>query len=111
MEKRWKNLFFVLLFLCSACGGAGKEAARVEPTDTVHSTITPTLTILPSLRPSATLLPTSTFTPSPTPFATWTPLPTLAPAEAQARFKEWLAGSPECRLPCWAGITLGETTW
>jgi hypothetical protein len=42
---------------------------------------------------------------------TWTPLPTLSGANADSVFRQWLSGTPECRLPCWAGIEPGKTGW
>jgi hypothetical protein len=43
--------------------------------------------------------------------ATLTPLPTLLPDEAQAIVIELLETNAGCRLPCWWGITPGQTTW
>ena len=91
-------LIFLIPLITGACTSEGNIGTQTSlPTSTPTHSSTPT--------------PTHTFTPTPTQFITWTPMPTLAPLNAQARFKEWLAGSPECHLPCWAGITPGETTW
>jgi hypothetical protein len=64
---------------------------------------------------TSTSLPIPTFTATEArivnPTSTPTPAPTLLPEESQKKFQEWLQGSEECRLPCWAGITPGETTW
>lgn len=43
--------------------------------------------------------------------ATWTPLPTLTTAEALSRTMELLSNNAGCELPCWWGITPGETSW
>jgi hypothetical protein len=42
---------------------------------------------------------------------TWTSKPTLPPDEAQALVMDLIATNGGCRLPCWWGITPGETTW
>lgn len=78
-------------------------------------------TLTQSHTPTATQIPTETATISPTntatqtitrsPTNTPTPLPTFSPKDSQIKFAEWLQGSEECRMPCWAGITPGETTW
>ncbi len=74
----------------------------------------PQPTLLPTVMPEATRTATNTLTPSitsSTPFPTWTPLPILSDSQAEAMLLEWLQGSPDCQLPCWAGITPGVTTW
>ena len=43
--------------------------------------------------------------------ATWTPLPTLTTAEAVSRTMELLSNNAGCELPCWWGVTPGDTTW
>jgi hypothetical protein len=73
-------------------------------------------TAIPEHLPTATIEIQPTNLPTLTPLVmipilTWTPLPTLSPNEASARMDEWLQGSPECLLPCWGGITPGETDW
>jgi len=40
----------------------------------------------------------------------WTPLPTLSPEEAEIRVLDLLQHNAGCRLPCWWGITPGETS-
>lgn len=42
---------------------------------------------------------------------TWTPLPTILPSEGMGILQLWLKGTDDCRLPCWAGIIPGKTTW
>lgn len=39
-----------------------------------------------------------------------TPIPTLPADDAYARIGEYLTDSTECHLPCWLGITPGQTT-
>jgi hypothetical protein len=38
-------------------------------------------------------------------------LPTLKPKDGLQTLSSWFEGSDECRLPCWAGITPGQTEW
>jgi len=71
--------------------------------------------ITPS-RPASTITTAPSRTPPPastaTPVITLTPIPapTLPPDEAQALVLDLLY-NPPCDLPCWWGITPGETTW
>jgi len=53
---------------------------------------------------------TSTVTPHPS-TPTWTPLPTLSEADALLRVDELMTPQPGCPIPCWWGITVGETPW
>jgi hypothetical protein len=51
-----------------------------------------------------------------TPTATVTPfLPTAIPglsvAEAKSKVEDYLSNGPNCHLPCWLGITPGQTIW
>jgi hypothetical protein len=46
-----------------------------------------------------------------TPISTWTPLPTLPTSEAADLVQDLLTKNSGCRLPCWWGITPGETSW
>lgn len=55
--------------------------------------------------------PLPTRAPTAKPFPQWTPLPTLSDIEAEAQLLNWLQGTPDCLLPCWAGIMPGLTTW
>jgi hypothetical protein len=61
--------------------------------------ISPSATPLPSQNPTITLIPT------------WTPAPPLARHEAYALVQDLLENNGGCRLPCWWGITPGETDW
>ncbi len=78
-------------------------------------TVPPTFTVgistnTPSPTMTASPTPTSTNTSTPVP-PTWTPLPKLSPEEAQAKVMELIATNGGCKLPCWWGITPGETSW
>lgn len=74
----------------------------------VPTNISPTISTslfldTPTRRPS--------LTPRPSPSPTWTPLPTLSSIEAEQTVVELLKFNAGCRLPCWWGITPGETRW
>jgi len=69
----------------------------------------PTLPPAATRQPSAT--PQPTFTPTPTSTPTLTPMPTLPSDEAQALAMALLKDETDCHLPCWFGVTVGETTW
>lgn len=58
---------------------------------------------------TSTISPTSTFTPVPT--GTFTLVPTLSSDEAHARLHALLNSAASCNLPCWLGVTPGQTTW
>ena len=69
---------------------------------------TPTNTILPT----EISVPVRSFTSTPRPI--WTPLPilpTLSFVESDAVVMDLLVNNAGCKLPCWWGITPGETTW
>lgn len=64
-----------------------------------------------TLVPVATRTFYTTTTPSLTPTVTWTPLPTLSARQARVKINELLGTNGGCELPCWWGITPGETSW
>jgi hypothetical protein len=86
-----------------------------------HSTLIPLVTdsgkpaIEFPLVPTPTYLSTEETTALPTTInqilPTLTPLPALSVEEAQAFVDELLETNHGCDLPCWWGITPGETTW
>jgi hypothetical protein len=75
----------------------------IKPTETFEPTVTSS--------PTATPRPTITSRPTRTPTATPLPFPTLEPDKMQAFIAEMLATNGGCELPCWWGITPGETRW
>ena len=109
---------FILLLACLLVGCSSTPAtqfpeAQITPSKAVSEpTYQATPTVLLSL--TALVSPTLTLTPMPSPvpaLPTWTPLPTLLPESGLQTLHDWLKGSDDCRLPCWAEITPGETTW
>lgn len=88
----------------------------------VATTVPPTqpplpATQLPSATPSLTPTPTSTLTPTPIPTiqptATETPFAISTPSGIEVTGQVlWLfETNNNCQLPCWWGITPGQTTW
>jgi len=72
-------------------------------------TPTPTATQLATPSPTATTLPTATWQPTAT--LTPTPLPTLPADQAKALMLDLFRNNAGCQLPCWWGITPGQTPW
>lgn len=112
---RW--LALCIIVIVSICF-AGCSAVLLSPDETPLSA-TPTFSPIAVL-PSSPEPPTRTPTPSPipatrTPYPTRTPRPTLAPTltadEERAFVVEMLETNGGCELPCWWGITPGETDW
>jgi hypothetical protein len=126
----WFLLWFILLAACTAQGEINPSSAppaSIQETAATQSTVdaTPTTpaTSEPTATPTASRTPTATETPtaaelSATPTATNTPLPTatLTAEEWQqrwqivdARVAAMMATNNGCQLPCWWGITSGDT--
>lgn len=99
------DVYALSLFLFIGC-----SPRLNQPVDT---TVTTTPSLVPTM--TKTRAPISTLTPIPTatPTITKTPLPmnTLTAQERESYVREFLTGDPKCELPCWLGITPGETTW
>ena len=74
---------------------------------TATGTTTPSNT--PTKRPTRTITPTLSPTLTETP--TLTPLPTIAQSEVHDYVIGMIETNGGCELPCWWGITPGETTW
>jgi hypothetical protein len=85
--------------------GAAVPPTRVNFTATPIDTPTPSVT--PSITPTSTLTPPLTFTKTPV----WTAVPTLLPDQVLKAIRGYLSDNGGCELPCWWGITPGETTW
>jgi hypothetical protein len=96
MKGKWFLAFLSIAVLFSFLGGCGSGN---QPTPSPIPITTKTSTV-----PSPTLAPT--FTPT----ISFTPLPTLSPDEAYAHLRSLLNDTANCRLPCWLGITPGQST-
>jgi len=93
------------LFLISGCISATPPiSSRISVAEAARNTLAATLTntLAPAISP--------TKTPTGTPTITLTSVPTLPADEAYARLREYLTNSSDCRLPCWWGITPGQST-
>lgn len=106
MKKFWVVLFTISFVSCS-------PAMPADSTVTIPAAPAPTGTETPqpSLEPEAEA-PTETTVFKPTntiDLETETPLPTLSPAEAQERVMQLFETNGGCELPCWWGITPGQT--
>jgi hypothetical protein len=115
-----KSLTFLIGLLMIAAGGCQVSfepktmvMLTPSPSTTITSTRTWTATAshtpVPTETSTPTQMPTKTATNTPT--ATWTPVPTLAPDTALARIRELYQDTEPCVLPCWWGITPGQTPW
>ncbi|MCL4872368.1 MAG: hypothetical protein KJ063_25685 [Anaerolineae bacterium] len=129
--KNGKFLFAIKLYVISislVLVGCTSTSPAFTPTNEsvssenaiVATTVPPTqpplpATQLPSAIPSLTPTPTSTLTPTPTiqPTATETPfaIPTPPGIDTNEQVLWLLSTNNGCQLPCWWGITPGETEW
>ncbi|RPH74362.1 hypothetical protein EHM76_03690 [bacterium] len=117
----WQDILvmFCFAYFLVGCSTTGEQSAVTKVEGNISSpsaTSQLTATFLPTGIPASTVtpLPEITFTPLVTPnklSTTWTPLPTLSDDEAHALLQELLNDNGGCRLPCWWGITPGQTTW
>jgi hypothetical protein len=65
---------------------------------------------IPSLTTNS-IIPTRTKIPLPALISTWTPIPTLAPGAITKTIMQYYKNNGGCQLPCWWGITPGQTSW
>ncbi len=84
--------------------GSSMLSGCVSGNQTAPSPFYPTSSSIPRM-PSPTLMPT----PSPTDTPTFTNIPTLPKDQAFTRLSDLLSNN-SCRLPCWLGITPGQST-
>lgn len=104
MKKRKINLIAILLILVlSGCVRIPTENTQtaIEPTQTTMVAVTPTVEYTQTPSPSATNSPTMTITPT-------------IEKKTREEVDAWLLEKvyePECDLPCFWGITPGETSW
>lgn len=107
MERPFtKSLCAVIVcgFLLAACVPAGQPTIPESLTATPQATETAT----PTCTPTAT----TTHPPSPTPEPTLPPTTGIpAPALPGSMGTSFLLGgnSPDCQLPCWNGLVIGES--
>ena len=101
----------LLLILATGCVSPTPNISTQTYTTMPGGTLTRiiTVTFTPTSSPSLTPLPILTSTSSAIP--TWTPLPTLEPTTASTFVIDLLQDNAGCQLPCWWGLTPGQTTW
>ncbi len=108
--SRWIG-YCTALLVASLC----LTGCSAPPTPSGGTVVVATPTPLPSAVPPPSPKPlTYTLTPSPTVLPTFTPCPTLTVEEREAlpsRVRELLKTNGGCELPCWWGITLGQSGW
>jgi hypothetical protein len=101
--NRIGDLALIILFLvgCTESGLSNHSTVPVTKTTLVASTsISPTQLAFTA---------TASHTPASQP--SWTYSPTLPVSEAFARISELFHTNANCQLPCWWGITPGQTKW
>ena len=102
MNKRTLSIL-IFSFVFAGCNPMTTETT--EPTKSIFLTRTPSTVVTP--KPPITPTPSLTAIPS----QTWTPLPTITYEDGMQLLSAWFEGADYCRLPCWAGITPGQTSW
>lgn len=102
---RISMLFLLLSLALLGCTtpSPSNPTPKKQHTPTSFVTSTPIKIFPTSTSENPTATPTKTF-------PVWTPLPTYPPSERRNVVMN-LYENPVCRLPCWWGITPGETDW
>ncbi|HBO33787.1 MAG TPA: hypothetical protein DD636_03470 [Anaerolineaceae bacterium] len=106
------HILFVLLIVLAGCGLQERSStALVSKTEPMIES--QTLTAVPIVTLTIDFLATETPAPTytPTTSVTWTPAPTLDPQAARELVIDLIETNSGCFLPCWWGITPGETSW
>ena len=115
----WIILCLIITLAVVGCVQQGNPIPNTQTkiTQMPTGTYVPTSTIVHTVKPSVTLTPTKyrtasqTTSPRPTKIPTLKPLPTLTTQEALLKVEDLFLHNGGCELPCWWGITPGETTW
>ena len=102
-----KRVQFILLILLLASCSSNQPVSvptnpEIQPTS---SPLSETTSSAPTLTPTSKPLPAFTSTPL------WTPLPTFSSTAGEETLRVWVQGTSKCLLPCWGGITPGQTRW
>ena len=92
-----------LLLLAAGCS-ANIEAPPVPTATQLQASLSPSASLETPATATAGAMPTHQV-------PTLSPAPTLSPDEARDLVRDLLATNAGCRLPCWWGLTPGETTW
>ncbi len=112
---KWLNGLIVVAVAAptclTGCSSLASPSALTLPPGVIPSPTATTLstTLIPTPHPASIV---ATLSPTRTPaLPTVTPRPTLTADQERAFVVEMLETNGGCELPCWWGITLGETTW
>lgn len=103
------NKYILITFLIASVGCTSPLVATSEATEVILLTPTPIFTVAPTLTKEATS--TAVSVTNATAFPIWTALPTISSDAGLQTLYKWMEGGAECLLPCWAGITPGQTVW
>ncbi len=105
-------LITITLLVMFIVGCSPIPPTSIASESTLSNFLSPTLTSTIMRTPTITLMSTQTVntTPRPTITPSLTPLPTIPSNELSLRFEILSATNGDCRLPCFWGITPGETT-
>jgi hypothetical protein len=106
MKKISWLMVIIIALLLAGCSNTTTLTATLEASAT--GAVSTQITVTPSMTGTYPPEPTITLTPLP---PTWTPQPTLNSREAQKLLSNLLKDNGGCKLPCFWGITPGETTW
>lgn len=97
LHSRMGYVFTLIIFLAVACSQRSETLSTLSPTTKV---------VIDT--PTVEKLPTREITPTQTP--EWKPLSTLSLTESASSILASYKNNGGCELPCWWGITPGETT-
>lgn len=100
--------FLLLAFVGCSNGNGNLVESNTSSTDVGGGALPPTWTPTPYIEPSTTMKSSLTPEPPAIPNATFTPI-TLSNTEIQATL-EYFSKNETCLLPCWWGLSPGETT-
>ncbi|HEY47346.1 MAG TPA: hypothetical protein G4O14_11245 [Anaerolineae bacterium] len=114
MEKRsvMHHLICAYILLMAGCTTSDIQVGTSTPERAINTWTALPITASSTIRAS-TLTPTRrpTWTPRPTRTPTLTMMPKLSPEEAEDVLLSLYQNNGGCDLPCWWGITPGETSW
>ncbi len=105
--------YLLVIFVAALLWFAGCSIPFPAPGETPRPSNTPVFVSSPVVLTPTPLAPSPspTLTPRPTRTPTPTPRPTLTAAEEYIYVSELLVTNAGCELPCWWGITPGESRW
>ena len=106
----WILLAVILMVLFLGCSTTNRHSLESPTASAVVPVVSPTYDSIPTVVPTATKTvtpPAPTCTPQPM----RTPTPTLDRESRVELYRQMLLTNGGCELPCWWGVTPGETTW